>query len=853
MTDDSTLSAILAAYLQAVDAGEGPDREALIARHPQRADDLRAFFTTQDEVAQLARPLRAAARDIPGPEPAAGGTTAPAGAVRYVGDYEIQEELGRGGMGVVYRARQVRLNRPVALKMILAGRLAAAADVQRFRAEAEAVANLDHPHIVPIYEVGEYEGQHYFSMKLIDGSSLAARAPQLARAPRQAAALLARVARAVHYAHQRGILHRDLKPANVLLDREGQPYVTDFGLAKRLGGDRALTCSGAIVGTPGYMAPEQASGPRHAVTTAADVYSLGAILYELLTGRPPFRADTPLATLLRVLDREPERPRSLCPRVDRDLETVCLKCLAKEPPRRYASALELADDLERYLQGRPVAARPAGPAGQAWRWCRRNRAAAGLLALAALSLLAGTGLASWFAVRADDRAREERVQRDKARARLRLARQAVDRFFTQVGESPEMRAEGVEPVRTKLLEAASEFYGQLVREDGDDPGVRDECGLAFDRLGTLYKLTGHYDKAEGAYREALGILRPLAEAHPGEPRYQEHLAHSQLGLGIVFQTTGRSGEAERAFREARALFGSLTAARPDEPRYQTWLASSLNNLGRVLAATGRPAAAEQSHRESLALRRRLVEAHPENQDYRADLVRSHLNLGGLYLATRRSRPAAQAYREAASVGQDLVKAYPKEPECLELLAHARSNLGAAYRGAGQHGPAQEASREGRALWRALADRHPGVPRYREGLANNALTLGRSYRATGRAGEAEKACREAQAVCRRLLADGPAGPRYRRLLAAAHLELGHVYRQGGRLGPAEVEYRAALAAAEQLTAAHPEAPACAADLARACCNLGHVAALGGKPWAALGWYGEAVRALLRAPGKGPGAG
>jgi WD40 repeat protein/Tfp pilus assembly protein PilF len=383
---EQRVNEVIAAYLEAGRAGRAPDREELLASHPDLADELRSFFADRDRVGQLVAPLGPAAA------PDAGANTlAPApplgGRPRSFGDYELLEEIARGGMGVVFKARQISLNRVVALKMVLAGELASADDVQRFRTEAEAAANLEHPHIIPIYEVGEHQGRHYFSMKLVEGGNLAQQVPRLTSDPRTAARLLAQVAQAVHYAHQHGILHRDLKPANVLLDREGTPYVTDFGLAKRTDGPGSVTQPGAILGTPSYMAPEQARAAKQ-LSTAVDVYSLGAILYELLTGRPPFRADSTLDVVLQVLERDPEPPHQVAPQADRDLSTIALKCLAKEPARRYASALALADDLERWLRGEAIAARPSTTWERAVKWARRRPAAAALVGVSVLAAAA---------------------------------------------------------------------------------------------------------------------------------------------------------------------------------------------------------------------------------------------------------------------------------------------------------------------------------------------------------------------------------------------------------------------------------------------------------------------------------
>ena len=315
--------------------------------------------------------------------------------MRYFGDYEIQHEIGRGGMGVVYRARQISLNRLVALKMLRDAALASADELRRFQNEAEAVARLDHPHIVPVYEVGEHDGRRYFSMKLISGPSLHEALSPFAADPRAAAALMVTVAEAVHHAHQRGILHRDLKPPNILLDERGQPHVGDFGLAKQVEGDEGVTPSLAVLGTPGYMAPEQAWGKKRLVTTLSDVYGLGAILYALLTGKAPFCGETVLETLDQVRLQPLVAPSRIAPKVPRDLETICLKCLEKNPVRGYASAEMLAEDLSRYLAGEPILARPVGMAERAVKWARRRPAIAALLGLVALVTALGLGGVLW--------------------------------------------------------------------------------------------------------------------------------------------------------------------------------------------------------------------------------------------------------------------------------------------------------------------------------------------------------------------------------------------------------------------------------------------------------------------------
>jgi serine/threonine-protein kinase len=359
---DALLAALLSELTDALRQGRTPDVEAVAGRHPELAAELEGLWAAAWIAEAVARADEAESEKTASlGSPIGPRGPADAGPPTLFGGCEVLEELGRGGMGVVYRARQPGLGRVVALKRLLRGDAAGPQDVARFRAEAEAAARLDHPHIVPVYTVDAHAGEPFFLMKFIAGTTLAKRLAEGPMPAQEAAELLAQVSRAVHYAHQHGVLHRDLKPSNILIDSEGRPHVSDFGLAKQLGAGASLTQTGAIIGTPSYMAPEQAQprpgDPARAIGPASDVYSLGAILYHMLTGRPPFQAASPLDTILLVLEQDPLPPRALNPKAPPDLEMVTLRCLQKAPAERYASAAALADDLDAFRAGEPVSAR----------------------------------------------------------------------------------------------------------------------------------------------------------------------------------------------------------------------------------------------------------------------------------------------------------------------------------------------------------------------------------------------------------------------------------------------------------------------------------------------------------------
>ncbi len=491
--------------------------------------------------------------------------------VRF-GDFELLGILGRGGMGVVYQAHQRGPDRIVALKVLAGGSLAHPDELRRFRREAAALAALDHPNIVPILEVGEHEGRCFFAMPMIAGGSLADRLEDYRDEHRESALLMIDVARAVQHAHQRGLLHRDLKPANILIDERGRPNVTDFGLARWVDGATELTPTGAVLGSPPYMAPEQATGNRNAITILSDVYGLGAILYTLLTGRTPFRGDSAVQVIHRVVHEAPEPPRRSNPGIDRELECICLKCLEKEPKRRYGSAEALADDLERWVQGRPIKARPIGRFVRLGRWYRRSPAQARLVGCLALSILLGIG----GILRPIGRANHE----------IRIARRVpdlLDELFTR--DEPEVDR------RTTLGEILDRAERRIQERAYHSPEVE-----ATERwiIGSILLRIGESARAEQHLRIAHHLFLTLdGPGHFGAIQTSENLA----------QTLIERGRLDEAGPFARTAYeGSRTHIGPHEP---TTL-STLLTLARWQQAVGHRKEADRNIREVLKRSRDLA-------------------------------------------------------------------------------------------------------------------------------------------------------------------------------------------------------------------------------------------------------
>ncbi len=610
----------------------------------------------------------------------------PAPDLPAVAGYEVLGVLGRGGMGVVYKARQKGLKRTVALKMILAGSHAGDADLARFRSEAEAVARLQHGNIVQVYEVGEEDGKPYFSLEFVDGGSLDRKAAGTPQPPREAAGLVATLAEAMACAHRHGVVHRDLKPANVLLTSEGVPKITDFGLAKRLDDESGATQSGTVLGTPSYMAPEQAAGQTREVGPAADVYALGAILYELLTGRPPFRGPSLWETIHLVRTQEPVPPRQFQPKVPRDLETICLKCLQKEPRKRYPGAAELAEDLRRFLAGEPIRARPVGAPERLWRWCRRNPRTALLGGTVAVLVLAVAVVSSVMALviqaekeRADTNAAREAAARRLADQKTRLADQRSALLLNQFADSatdllrlvedlekqllhnpaveqnPQLRA-----LRQRLIDRARQsletLAGRLQRE-----GVTDfSLVRAHQEMADLFDRLGHGEQAVSQFAQARKLLAARALQSPDDDKARANLARVTARLGdLAYKFHGDGRAARDHYRRAIALQEEVYRhpRRNAYPAFDNWrlLDEYLSKCGQMNLLLGDAAAARDEFRKALEFRRLKSRAQPDDLALRSYLAEIHVFLGDASWRLRDRKATREPFDRALTICEDLLK------------------------------------------------------------------------------------------------------------------------------------------------------------------------------------------------------
>ena len=694
--------------------------------------------------------------------------------------YEILELLGRGGMGVVFRARQTKLKRLVALKMILAGPHAAPEQLARFKTEAEAVAHLHHPNIVQIYEVGEHQGLPWFSLEYVEGGTLADHLAGNPQPARPAAQLVETLARATHYAHIQGIVHRDLKPANILLQESGMrnqesgvrnrksgkrqadadsclltpessiPKITDFGLAKNVGQESGQTQSGTILGTPSYMAPEQA-GDSHAVGPATDVYALGAILYEMLTGRPPFKAASLMDTVYLVLTEDPVPPRRLQPKVPRDLEIICLKCLHKDPRGRYPSGEALAEDLRRFVAGEAILARPASVMERVVKWARRRPALAGLLAVSTLAILALLVVWYLFTLKVQE-------QRDRAEANFQRALQAVNHMLVTASDKTFQYEPRLQEKRQEMLKTALELFEGFLVEKSNDPEVRKKAAQAHQKVADLYRLLQQPLKAEQAYQQAIALLTQL----PDEPEIRHARAECYNWLGEVLRSTSQLQAAQDAYGEARRLQENLVQEFPADLNYLKDLARSFYNNGIVFKDSALPRKAEIEFRQGISLledqkKKENLSLTPEILQ---ELALCYLNLGTV-LDGPRQVEAADASTQAITILARLAEAQPEVPDYRFDLAVAHNNRGNCW--ARIHklstkpellGKAEHDHRQAIKLLDKLSKDYPRYPKYGHELANTLNSLGALLVSVKNMDGAGQAWNQATTILEKLVSDYP---------------------------------------------------------------------------------------------------
>ncbi|HZU35223.1 MAG TPA: serine/threonine-protein kinase [Gemmataceae bacterium] len=740
--------------------------------------------------------------------------------------YEILEELGRGGMGVVYKARHVPINRRVALKMVLAGGHAGPHELNRFRKEAEAIARLEHPHIVRLYDFGDLNGLPYFSMELVDGGNLAHKLGGTPQPAKPAAQLVETLARAIHYAHEQGIIHRDLKPANILLRVQSSkvqsskspgrtlnfelsnlelinPKIADFGLVKRLDVSSVPTQTGAIMGTTSYMAPEQARGETTSIGPATDVYALGAILYELLTGRPPFRADSPLETLRQVASDEPISVSRLRANVPRDLTTVCQKCLEKEPGYRYPSALALADDLHRFLAGQPILARRAGVGERLCRWSRRNPVVAGLTAAVILLFLAGFGGVAWQWRRAETNYRRADASYQQAEQGFRLTRDALERLIEVI--DVDLRAKpGNARLRQRILADLLTDCQTLVDQRPSDPAARVELGRTYTSLGVAATEVGTASEALVAYRQAVAQFELARNTDPDRPITRHQLGATLFYMGLVLRATGRVKEALEAHHRALVFQEALFSESPHDIDYRRTLALNSWAIGDAEAELGHIEQARAWYKKAQALQEGLVR-QTDSDAFLAHLAYTHNSIGVVLEKMGRPVDGLERLGQARALRATVVNRDPTAVEPRYDLARTELCIAAVEDALGRQADARHTLDHVRTELETLVHGDPERVDFQRTLAETYLQLGKLNREQGTYAEALRRLGQAQKLAGCLLAQDPAILQSRVIQAEAAEEIGLTRKATAQPDAARVALQQSLAAWQRLAHDHPTLP------------------------------------------------
>ena len=859
------LTDILDRYLSALGSDVPPEREELLKDHPDLAESLQTYFVSLDELHDMAAGFGGSPDG-----PATAEDQSQESDEKRLGDFRLLREIGRGGMGVVYEARQISLDRRVALKVLPFAAVLDSKQIARFKNEAQAAAQLDHPNIVSVYAVGSERGVHYYAMRFIDGQPLDRAIAELrgaARFPsntapgaitdttlaaeadntkaddvcpstcdsfltanstdphehfRTALRLGIQAAEALHAAHEFGVVHRDVKPSNLLLDGDGKLWVTDFGLA-RCRTDKALTRTGDVVGTLRYMSPEQAAGQSALVDHRTDVYALGVTLYELLALEPAFPGDDGPALLRLIDEREPRRLGQLQPRIPRDLETVVMKAMAKRREDRYTTAGQFADDLRRVLEGRPTIARPPTIPDRLGKWAHRHRRI--VTAVAAVGLVAVLGMAaSTLLITREKLKTEHNFQR--AEKYFRGARDAVDRFGVQLAERL-AGVPGADQVRRGLLQDTLQYYRDFVEEARDDPSLRADLALTYSKIGTLADQIGSSEEAIDAHENALQLFEQLAADEPRVEAHRGRVAVCRNNLGLLLARCGRTDEARRAYCHAIGLQEELVDGAEDGEQYQSDLALSHNNLGLLQSETGELKDAEASFDEAIRLQERLLVARPDDPEHLRNIAASLNNLSTLYVGEEPAR-AADLYKKVLSYQEKAAATRPDELKYRSDVALTYNNLGAVQSHAEQLSDAVVSYGQAIEIQRELVRAAPAQKCYRHDLAVSFNNLGLTQSKLRQVREAERSFRQALELQGILVNQNPYDLDLHSSLGGIYNNLGIVLEELERVAEAAEAYRKAVEH-QQVACSHaPKVSRYRLFLSKHCYNYGRVLRELGRP-------------------------
>jgi serine/threonine protein kinase/tetratricopeptide (TPR) repeat protein len=829
---EEQLAGVLDEYLVSLERGVPLPLEDIVARHPDLADPLRTYA---DSLQFLCLATDQFARGRPAVPPAHGGE-------RVLGDYRLIREIGRGGMGVVYEAEQLSLGRRVALKVLPFAALMDDKQLTRFANEARAAAQLNHPHIVPVFGVGNARGVHYYSMQLVNGRALdrviqelrewqttprdtrvaAGTVPAHGPSPpatsdsllgrqslrdrayyRTVAQLGIQATEALQHAHEQGVVHRDIKPSNLLLDSAGELWITDFGLA-RVQTDTNLTLSGAVMGTARYMSPEQAAGKTHLVDHRADLYALGITLYELLTLRPAFDGSTPQQLLRQIERDDPPSPRRINPAIPADLETIVLKAIDKDREARYQTAAELAEDLQRFLDGLPTGARRPTWLDRIGKWTRRQATLVAAAAAVLFVALVATAISAVLVSRQKQHTTAALLtaerQLERAEANYRQARRVLDRYGLRLAEQL-AGIPGVEPLRRELLEDTWQHYEALLRQTQDDPALRAEQAATHFKAGEIAAQLGDAQRAIRAYSASRDAFAALVEQQPAGTEHRSRLALCYNNLGLILAGCGRTSEAAQALRQAEELAADLCRDEPATAAHRWRLSLVHTNTGLLHSHSGNSLEADACYGRAIGLLESLVEQEPASDEYCKDLAVAYNNRGALHRSTSPAQ-AAQDNGRALALLTRLAEKHPERRDFQSQLALCQSNQGVLFAELDSATEAVQVLQRAIASQEQLVRKTPAVVSYRRDLAVSYNNLGRVLLDEHDLSGADQALAKAQAILADLTTDYQATVEHWASVGGVLNNRATIRERQGDLDEAAALYKQAI---ERLTRATDLAP------------------------------------------------